>query len=264
MSGAGDIKPVVISAPFGNYIQPRGTTPTLGTFTALRRRGRVWRVIKTVRRYKRLGAWVNKIGLRNPGIDWLVSRESMRRVSTADKLVSIHGFDDGEWRTLLEKAKRLNSGAGPMGIELNMSCPNVGEEVGGFPEWLFGEAVATGMRIVVKLPPVRYGAMADAAIGAGVRVFHCCNTLPVPGGGMSGKPLMPVALKCVEDVAVRLGGEGIVIGGGGVTTVDDARAYRDAGATRIALGTRVMHPKYLLGEWDLRSLVDGITGVMGA
>jgi dihydroorotate dehydrogenase len=53
------IRPLVVSAPFGNYVQPRGTTPTLGTFTLLRRGGvasRIWRVFLTVRYYPRLKA----------------------------------------------------------------------------------------------------------------------------------------------------------------------------------------------------------------
>ncbi|MCA9307797.1 MAG: hypothetical protein KDA16_14805, partial [Phycisphaerales bacterium] len=133
----------MISAPFGNYIQPKETTPTLGTFTLLKRPGRVWRVIRTLRKDKETGAWVNKIGLRNPGIEWLLAREQRGKAGTGDKLVSIHGFDDNEWRALLEKVERLDDGGGPLGVELNMSCPNVGEAIGGFPGWLFGAAVAT-------------------------------------------------------------------------------------------------------------------------
>lgn len=262
------IEAVVISAPFGNYIQPGGTTPTLGTFTLKKRPGRMRQVIKTLRKDKQTRAWVNKIGLRNPGIDSLIAREHRGGVRIADKLVSIHGFDDAEWRELLDRVRRLGDRegeSGVLGVELNMSCPNVGEEIGGYPDWLFAGAVESGLRVVVKLPPVRYSAMADAAIEAGVRTYHCCNTLPVAGGGMSGKPLMAVALECVEDVAgrlVRAGGGGAVIGGGGVETVEDARRYVDAGAQHVALGTRVMHPKYLLGEGDLRGLVDGITRVV--
>jgi len=71
------LRPLIVSAPFGNYIQPAGCTATLGTFTALRRGGvinRAWRVLLTVRYYRRMKAWVNRIGLRNPGIDWLVGK----------------------------------------------------------------------------------------------------------------------------------------------------------------------------------------------
>jgi len=98
------VRPLIISAPFGNYIQPPGATPTLGTFTLADRPGRVRRVLATVRYYRRLGAWVNKIGLRNPGIDWLVQRVESDGINVADKLVSIHGFEpdsnrSSRWRS---------------------------------------------------------------------------------------------------------------------------------------------------------------------
>ena len=87
-------QPLIISAPFGNYIQPVGATATLGTFTADPRPGRWRRVLLTVRYYRKLGGWVNKIGLRNPGIDWQVERVRGGKVSVADKIVSIHGMSE--------------------------------------------------------------------------------------------------------------------------------------------------------------------------
>ncbi len=256
---------LVISAPFGNYVGPRGATRTLGTFTLARRPGRVWRVVRTVRRYRRLGAWVNRIGLRNPGIEWLASRVERRGVDVSDKIVSVHGFEAREWGALVERVV----GLGAMAVELNMSCPNVGEV--SWPEGLFErsvEACAGRTRVIVKLPPVRFEAMAVAALDAGVRAFHCCNTLPVPGGGMSGKPLMPMSLRCVGDtigLAARAGvgrGELLLIGGGGITGVEDIDRYAEAGATHVALGTKVMHPRYLWSEGDVRALVGHADGVL--
>lgn len=248
------IRPLVISAPFGNYIQPAGTTPTLGTFTAAARPGRVIRVLKTVRRYRRIGAWVNKIGLRNPGMAWLVDRVESGKVDVADKIVSIHGFIDDDWRQLLEQASRIK----PLAVELNMSCPNVGEIVHG--ESLFADAMATGVPMVVKLPPVRYAALAEQAIAAGVRAFHCCNTLPVPAGGISGKPLQPLSLECVAALRQRFGQDVLLIGGGGITTAEDIQRYRDAGANHFALGTKVMHPKYLWWHGSLEPLIAASRG----
>ncbi len=250
------LMPLVISAPFGNYVQPEGCTPTLGTFTALARPGRVWRVLRTVRYYRRLGAWVNKIGLRNPGIDWLCERVERGKVEAGDKLVSVHGFTDGEWGALLGKVERI----GPLGVELNMSCPNVGEV--DWPEDLFARAVATGVPVVVKLPPVNYQEMLEQAVEAGVRCFHCCNTLPVPAGGVSGKPLKPVALACVRVVSARLAqavGDGLVIGGGGITTPRDVEEYAAAGAHRFAVGTRVMTPVALVSDGRVRALREAAT-----
>lgn len=253
------IQPLVISAPFGNYIQPRATTPTLGTFTVLRRPGRLWRFLRTVRYYPRAGAWINQIGLRNPGIDWLEARCNSGRVSVADKILSIHGFDEAEWRLLLTKAAALR----PLAVELNMSCPNIGHV--NWPEWLFAEAAAIEHAgheppaVIVKLPPVNYRQMFDRAIAAGLRWFHCCNTIPTPRGGISGKPLKPVALACIADL-VELTPPARrpdlrIIGGGGITTPPDIDDYAAAGATRFAVGSMLFNPRFLTGHGALAPLV---------
>ncbi|MEQ9616523.1 MAG: hypothetical protein RLN60_00640 [Phycisphaerales bacterium] len=262
MSTATGLKPLIISAPFGNYVQPSGATATLGTFTRHNRPGRVWRILKTVRRYRRLGAWVNKIGLRNPGIDWLESKVASGKIDVSDKLVSIHGFDEQEWWGLLDAVARMN----PLGVELNISCPNVGEM--SWPAELFSRAITScaGSTVIVKLPPVRYEEMLRQALDAGVRVFHCCNTLPVPAGGMSGKPLKPLALICVGRVLESASQRGVeidVIGGGGITTPDDIDDYANAGAKRVAVGTMVMHPKYLWSDRGIRPLIDHAVRVLG-
>ncbi len=248
------IQPLVISAPFGNYIQPAGATATVGTFTAARRPGRLWRIIRTVRYYPGIGAWVNKIGLRNPGIDWFVERCRAGRVDPSDKLVSIHGFCDADWWALLEKAASVK----PLGIELNMSCPNVGHV--NWPEGLFVRALATGVPIVVKLPPVNYEGMLGQALDAGVRWLHCCNTIPVPAGGLSGKPLKPVSLQCIGAVRGVARARGIddlrIIGGGGITTPQDVDDYAKAGADRFAVGTKVFNPRYLWSVAGVKPLVE--------
>lgn len=249
-------KPVVISAPFGNYVRPAGATPTVGTFTVHRRRGRWHRILATVRYMPRVGAWVNRIGLRNPGIGWVESRVAAGKMGLAESIVSVHGFHEDEWRDLIRRVAALRPGA----IELNVSCPNVGEL--SWPAWLFAEAeAALPGRVIVKIPPVRYEAMVRDALGAGVRMFHCCNTLPVPGGGMSGKPLMPLALIAIGRVralAREMGidaGSVLIIGGGGITEPADVDAYADAGADRVAIGTKVMHPKYLWSDAGVREII---------
>lgn len=245
------LRPLVISAPFGNYIQPPGATATLGTFTLHSRPGRIKQILKTVRYRPRLKAWVNKIGLRNPGIDWLAKKAASGKCDVSDKLVSIHGFDAEQWFVLLEKIAAIK----PMAVELNMSCPNVGEI--DWPPELFGRAIETGIPIVVKLPPVNYQQMAEQAVEAGVRVFHCCNTLPVPEGGMSGRPLQPVALDCIRELrGHRWGKDLTIIGGGGIYEVKDIDLFVQAGADHVALGTKTMNPVYLLSYNGLRPFVE--------
>lgn len=237
------IQPLIIGAPFGNYIQPAGCTATLGTFTAARRGGlanRAWRILITVRYYRRMRAWVNKIGLRNPGIDWLVAKVQDGKIDVSDKLVSIHGFTPEDWWALLDKTANLK----PLAIEMNMSCPNVGHI--SWPPELFEKAVATGVPIIAKIPPVNYDTMAEQAFAAGVRMLHCCNTLPNPGGGMSGTPLKHVALQCIQELQkMPYWDELTVIGGGGIYMPDDIDAYADLGVKHVAIATKLFNPKYL-------------------
>ncbi len=248
---------LIISAPFGNYIRPAGATPTLGTFTLLPRPGRVWRVLKTVRYSPRLKAWVNRIGLRNPGVEWLERRVAAGREDLSGSVVSIHGFDDRDWRSLVHRVAALE----PLALELNMSCPNVGEI--DWPLWLFVEAKKAcddhGARLIVKLPPVRYSTIFDQALDAGARTFHCCNTLPVPAGGLSGKPLKPVAQECVIDISREAFHRAVrdltIIGGGGITSTADIDEYAALGVRHIAIGTKVMRPDYLWSDRGVRPLI---------
>lgn len=250
------LQPLVISAPFGNYIKPKGATPTLGTFTALRRRGRLVRILKTVRYSRRMGAWVNKIGLRNPGINALAEQVERGKLDLSESLVSIHGFSDSDWTVLLNTLAPLK----PLGIELNISCPNVGELT--WPADLFRRALDTGLPIVLKLPPVHNAEMIAGALDAGVRAFHCCNTLPVPGGGLSGKPLLPLSLRCIADLQAELARRSIdrslatIIGGGGISTTADIDTYKDAGVDSVALGTKTMNPKLLVSDSSIRPLIE--------
>ena len=241
--------PLVISAPFGNYVQPTGATATLGTFTLEPRPGRLWRVLSTVRYYRRLGAWVNRIGLRNPGVRWLLDHVAAKKIDVSDKIISIHGFNADQWFGLLDQIGHIR----PLAIELNMSCPNVGQI--DWPTDLFARANKCVAAIIVKLPPVHYGTMADQAVDHGLKFFHCCNTLPIPIGGLSGRPLKPVALQCIRDLRCRSYGNDLtIIGGGGIREPRDIDEYHNAGANHFALGTKLMNPRYLFSHRPLKPL----------
>jgi len=209
-----------------------------------------------------MGAWINQIGLRNPGIDWLIQRAQRGKMNLSDKILSIHGFDDQQWELLLQSAQTLSTAA----LELNMSCPNVGEIT--WPAHLFDQSIATGVPVLVKLPPVNFEQMVDHALSAGVRAFHCCNTIPVPRGGISGKPLKPFSIQCIRrvlDLAQQRAIDDLVlIGGGGITTPRDIDDYAAAGATHVAVGTKAMNPLRLVSEGPLRGLIDHAGRIFGS
>lgn len=258
-----DLKPLVVSAPFGNWISSHEATSTLGTYTLRNRAGRLrwymaWRILRTLRRHRRIGAWTNSLGLPSPGLASLIWRcESLEHEGAGklckDKILSIHGFDEEEWLALLREIVR--SEIQPLALELNVSCPNVGEL--SVPDSLFARAVATGIPVVVKLPPVRWRATFERAWGDGVRAFHACNTLPTPAGGMSGKPLKAVSMdvvKAIKDAAP----DAMVIGGGGITSPEDVGDYARAGADRFAVGSVLLNPWHLLFPWARRDFLLGL------
>ena len=135
------MKRLIIGAPFGNYLSHIAADSTLGTYTVQNRAGfmrwwLLWRIALTLRPYGKIGAWVNKLGLPNPGIKHLRDLTTEKPdLWTADKIVSIHGFNEGEWNHLLEQCGHSIYRA----VELNVSCPNVGEL--SVPRNLFENAV---------------------------------------------------------------------------------------------------------------------------
>ena len=61
-----------ISPPFGNYLSLPHTISIRGSFTLNERPGKWSQIVKTLRYKSTFGGWVNKIGLRNPGIDYAI------------------------------------------------------------------------------------------------------------------------------------------------------------------------------------------------
>ncbi len=230
---------LIISAPFGNWLNFPGATSTLGTFTRHYRGGfwyRLWRCLRTLRYSRKTGGWVNKLGLPNPGIDSLDGDIARGSVGFAGKVVSIHGFSPEEWIYLAQKACRRG-----LLVEFNLSCPNVGHR------HVAGQLTPVFQRFnaeyaIAKLPPLRWFELAEPLYDLGVRCFHLCNTLPCPGGGLSGKVLKPYSLWAVEEFRKRWGGRVELIGGGGVTCEQDVRDYLSAGADRVAVGSMLLNP----------------------
>ena len=60
---------IFISPPFGNYLQFPNTIPIKGSFTLEPRSGLFIQILKTLRYSFEQRSWINKIGLRNKGLD---------------------------------------------------------------------------------------------------------------------------------------------------------------------------------------------------
>jgi len=203
---------------------------------------------------------INSVGLRNPGIDQgIIDIISLKKQTKKPIIASIVGFQLYELPIL---AKRV-AVAKPDFIELNLSCPNVDDEIGrpiATDPLLSAIAVMEVKKVVKNIPIIAKltpntpdlkkvvfeveEAGADAisainAVGPGM-IIDFKKRKPVIGnriGGLSGPAIKPIALRCINDIykTVKIP----IIGMGGVSNGQDALEMIMAGATLVGVGVAV-------------------------
>jgi len=164
---------------------------------------------------------------------------SLNKADACGKILSIHGFNEQEWSNLLMMAYNLR----PLMVELNLSCPNVTKTA--IKEAIWAGEIAKnllGEIVIAKLSPLRWMDFARPLMGVGINKFHLCNTIPSPGGGLSGKVLKQYSLWAVEEVKQTWGNDVKVIGGGGITEISDIDDYIKAGADHVSVGSMLFNP----------------------
>jgi dihydroorotate dehydrogenase (NAD+) catalytic subunit len=201
---------------------------------------------------------LNSIGLQNPGVAGVLDRYAPLWAGwQVPVIVNVAGESVEDY---VEVARRLDGQPGIAGIELNISCPNVGK--GGLQFALDPLAAAevtaavratTELPLMVKLSPAATDirAIARAIEAAGADAISAVNTLsgmaidrqrrrPLLGntyGGLSGPALKPVALRVVYEVAQVV--DIPIVGIGGIGSLDDALDFLYAGASAVQVGTAV-------------------------
>ncbi len=199
---------------------------------------------------------LNSIGLQNIGADALIREKAPVWAGwRVPVIVNIAGSTVDEYARL---AGKLNGAAGISGLEVNISCPNVGAggaEFGAQPgpaaEVTAAVRAATGLPVIVKLTPNTGDivAVATAVVEAGADAVSLINTFkgmaidtskrrPLLGsvtGGLSGPAIKPVALYMVYEVARAVAVP--VVGGGGIVSGADAIEFIMAGASAVQVGT---------------------------
>ena len=234
---------IFISAPFGNYIKPVECIPVTGTFTLHPRGNRLWSVLKTLRYNRRLGGWVNKLGLPNPGL-----RAGLER-HIRGEVLSIAETERGDFQKM-NNTIPLNQS-----LEINFSCPNLKKRLP-----LDGASIFTKVKsrewCIAKLSPLTDGDEIEFVIEKlGFKQLHFSNTLPLPynKGGLSGATLKPYTLELIELVRERWGDSVTVIAGGGVTDFSGVMEYLLAGANHVSIGSVCFNP------FKLRKLLRSLT-----
>jgi dihydroorotate dehydrogenase (NAD+) catalytic subunit len=202
------------------------------------------------------GCFVNAVGLTNPGAEKSLELLGALRVP-ADRflLTSIFG---GSVEEFVEVAKILAPVSD--GIELNLSCPHAkgyGMAMGQDPALV--REITAAVKAVVDVPVIPkltpntpdIGEITRAAIDGGADGLCAINTVG-PGytsahghavlsngaGGMSGKGVLPIGLKCVREI--RAVTDLPIIGCGGASSADDVRAFHDAGADVVGIGSALV------------------------
>ncbi len=196
---------------------------------------------------------VNAMGLPSKGVSYVRERlgEEAPRVPL---FVSIAGDTASEFATVREGLDGLASS-----WEVNISCPNTEtgrtfeEDPGALTE-LLDLLRPFPDRPFLKFSPYlretdrdRTLEMARLAVRRGFPNFVLTNTLAMPElgvgsaqGGLSGRPLFPLALQAVQDFRAEFGDQVQVIGVGGVTTGEEAFQMIAAGAQAVEILTALI------------------------
>ena len=203
---------------------------------------------------------LNAVGLSNPGIEkGLDTIREYKELTSAPMIGSVFAGTKDEFVRIAEQICEAPINM----LELDLSCPNVGNEFDD-PFAYSAKAIEAitsetkervNVPISIKLSPNVWNVaeLAKAAEAAGADAITAVNTVsgmvinvearrPVLHnrvGGISGKALFPIALKCVYDIykSVKIP----IIGTGGISSGEDALAMIMAGATLLGVGSAVYY-----------------------
>ena len=220
---------------------------------------------------------INSVGLQNPGIDQVISRElpAMAEFFHKPVIANISGFSVEEYAECCQKIDACPQ----VGlIEVNISCPNVhggGMSFGTDPH--AAEAVTRAVRevtdkpIIMKLSPnvTDITEIARACESGGADGISLINTvlgmridlarrrplLANVTGGLSGSALLPIAIRMVYQVSRAVSVP--VVGLGGVSSAEDVIEMMLAGATAVEVGAA-----NLIDPYACKNIIEALPATM--
>ena len=232
------------------------------------------RVLKTE------NAFLNSVGLRGPGLEKGVPLVAdFIRMSPVPVLVSVFATKVADFERF---AHAFLPVMGNALFELNLSCPNVDDDMGkplGLGSASSAGAVKAVKKIMGKIPVLakltpnvpNIAEVAKACEEAGADGIVAINTVgpgmvidivrkrPVLGakrGGISGPGIKTITIRCIYDIyeAVKIP----IIGMGGITTTQDALEAIMAGSTLVGVGTAT----YFKGTGVFEEIKTGLRAYM--
>jgi dihydroorotate dehydrogenase (NAD+) catalytic subunit len=218
-----------------------------------------WQVLWPIRQ-----GWVNALGITNRGLEWFISHE-YPQVYRQNLIVSI---TDPDPLQIVKMVERLNS-LDVLAVEINLSCPNTlgWIDLQRSPEVIseiFKQAsLVSGHPLIAKIGylavPERER-LSDALSRTNLDAIDMINSMPYQqlyptthsplkyGGGVSGRQIRSYALEQVSWFAKHL--EIPIIGGGGVSSINDVHEFLQAGAQAVSIGSA-----HILKPWISTKLV---------
>lgn len=197
--------------------------------------------------------WLNSVGLKNPGIKKYLAEElPFWQSQGAEIICSIGGEKLEDYIAL---SKKLNDFV--EAIEVNVSCPNVSSGMAFGTDPRIIKKLIIDIRkvykktLIVKLSPnvTDIIEIAGAALSGGADALTLINSVrgtaihPQTGkfyfknkiAGYSGPAIKPIALRAVFEVYNKH--KCCIIGGGGITSLQDAKDFLRIGARAIFVGS---------------------------
>jgi dihydroorotate dehydrogenase len=224
---------------------------------------------RCVKVYFRKGIILNAVGLSGPGTKTLFEMK-LWQARTEPFFISFMSVEESPEKRIAELqefvdlfAKYLTEFRAPVGLQINYSCPNVGLDL----SYLIDEVIA-GLRIasVLNIPLMpKFSVLTPAAAVKRISDDHNCdalcisNTIPwgkLPeridwkelfgsdisplaefgGGGLSGRPLLPLVVEWVR-MARSIGITKPINAGGGILSANDLGRLHGAGANSVFIGS---------------------------
>ncbi len=205
-----------------------------------------------------ISCFTNAVGLANPGAEEFAKQLSQIQIpENKFLLTSIFGSNLEEFVQTAEILSPYSDG-----LELNLSCPHAegyGQVIGQDPD-LVSEIIKSiskkvDIPIFAKLSPnipnigesarlcVDSGAYGITAINTAGPGYHMVDGHPVLTnkiGGLSGKAILPLGLKCIREISEKVPPETRIIACGGISSAQDIRNYEAAGANYFGIGSMLL------------------------
>ena len=184
-------------------------------------------ILKTLRFSFDKNGWINKIGLRNKGLQYGIDNYNHET-----DILSIAIMNESEIKPILKMLPDNTN------IELNVSCPNINKQLN---DKGIGQFLNTQREwCIVKLSPLTKNHTIEKYYSIGFRQFHCCNTLPIANGGLSGPTLIPYVSEMIKNIKKYQ--NTVVIAGGGIQNMQTLNSYKNIGATNFSVSSLFFHP----------------------